>query len=156
MTDEELAGWARNWHWNDCAEDKPVDPSIYFRDMRMLKAFIAAKAPQCEVQSESAPTNRQLHDAIAEALSGTPTYSRVQEAVREIQKLYAGAAQASLDLDAMRETIRRALIDARCTSRDTTVVNDGMTNVLNVVVAALSPLTSAHQNTPTTHDQQEK
>jgi|GEM_PF-4895449 len=42
MTDEELAGWARNWHWNDCAEDKPVDPSIYFRDMRMLKAFVAA------------------------------------------------------------------------------------------------------------------
>jgi hypothetical protein len=41
MTDEELAGWARNWHWNDCAGD-PEDPSIYFRDMRMLKAFIVA------------------------------------------------------------------------------------------------------------------
>lgn len=40
MTDEALAGWARNWHWNDTAEDKPVDPSIYFRDMRMLKAFL--------------------------------------------------------------------------------------------------------------------
>jgi hypothetical protein len=41
-TDDKIAGWARNWHWNDCAEDKPVDPSIYFRDMRMLKAFLAA------------------------------------------------------------------------------------------------------------------
>jgi hypothetical protein len=40
IPDDELAAWARNWHWNDCAEDKPVDPSIYFRDMRMLKAFI--------------------------------------------------------------------------------------------------------------------
>jgi hypothetical protein len=39
-TDDELAGWARNWHWNDTAQDRPVDPSIYFRDMRMLKAFI--------------------------------------------------------------------------------------------------------------------
>lgn len=38
--DYELAGWARQWHWNDCAGDQPVDPSIYFRDMRMLKAFI--------------------------------------------------------------------------------------------------------------------
>lgn len=41
-TDQKLAGWARSWHWNDCAEDKPVDPSIYFRDMRLLKAFVAA------------------------------------------------------------------------------------------------------------------
>jgi hypothetical protein len=40
VADDELAGWARNWHWNDCADDRPVDPSIYFRDMRMLKAFI--------------------------------------------------------------------------------------------------------------------
>jgi len=46
MTDEELAGWARNWHWNDCAEDKPVDPSIYFRDMRMLRAFVTALAEE--------------------------------------------------------------------------------------------------------------
>jgi hypothetical protein len=42
-SDDKLASWARNWHWNDCAEDKPVDPSIYFRDMRLLKAFIAAQ-----------------------------------------------------------------------------------------------------------------
>lgn len=40
ITDDELAGWARSWHWNDCADDKPVDPSIYFRDVRMLKAFV--------------------------------------------------------------------------------------------------------------------
>jgi hypothetical protein len=40
ISDDELAGWARNWHWNDCADDGPVDPSIYFRDARMLKAFI--------------------------------------------------------------------------------------------------------------------
>lgn len=46
MTDEELAGWARNWHWQDCAEDMPVDPSIYSRDMRMLKSFIAAQAEE--------------------------------------------------------------------------------------------------------------
>lgn len=39
--DDKLAAWARNWHWNDTAEDRPVDPSIYFRDMRMLKAFRA-------------------------------------------------------------------------------------------------------------------
>ena len=43
--DDKLAAWARNWHWNDCAEDKPVDPSIYFRDQRMLKAFLAATPP---------------------------------------------------------------------------------------------------------------
>jgi hypothetical protein len=41
LDDEKLAEWSRNWHWNDCAEDKPVDPSIYFRDRRMLKAFVA-------------------------------------------------------------------------------------------------------------------
>jgi hypothetical protein len=40
IDDDELAGWARSWHWNDCAGE-PRDPSIYFRDMRMLKAFIA-------------------------------------------------------------------------------------------------------------------
>lgn len=53
-----------------------------------------------------------------------------------------GVAQGAPDLEFLRETIRRALIDAKCTSRDTTVVNDGMTNVLNVVVAAISPLPS--------------
>jgi len=52
MTDEELAAWARNWHWNDCAEDKPVDPSIYFRDMRMLKAFIAALSVNQQLRRE--------------------------------------------------------------------------------------------------------
>lgn len=45
MTDEELAGWARNWHWNDCAQE-PVDPSIYSRDQRMLRAFVAALAEE--------------------------------------------------------------------------------------------------------------
>jgi len=40
IPDDELAAWARNWHWNDCADDKPVDPSIYFRDARMLRAFV--------------------------------------------------------------------------------------------------------------------
>jgi hypothetical protein len=46
MTDEQLAAWARNWHWQDTAHDKPVDPSIYFRDMRMLRAFIAHQAEE--------------------------------------------------------------------------------------------------------------
>lgn len=41
IADNKLAAWARNWHWEDTAEDKPVDPSIYYRDLRMLKAFIA-------------------------------------------------------------------------------------------------------------------
>lgn len=38
-------------------------------------------------------TNRQLHDVIANAISKGRTYSGIQEAVREIQKLYAGHAQ---------------------------------------------------------------
>ena len=54
-SDDKLAGWARNWHWNDCAEDKPVDPSIYFRDMRLLKAFLAAQqAPSLRWREEIA------------------------------------------------------------------------------------------------------
>ena len=39
LTDDELIAWARNWHWQDTAEDKPVDPSIYFRDARLVRAF---------------------------------------------------------------------------------------------------------------------
>jgi hypothetical protein len=56
LTDQELAGWARNWHWNDTALDQPVDPSIYFRDMRMLKAFIE----HCEARRRHSeqPTDR--------------------------------------------------------------------------------------------------
>jgi hypothetical protein len=54
--DNRLAAWARNWHWNDCAEDRPVDPSIYFRDMRMLKAFVALfSAPPPAQGSEVKP-----------------------------------------------------------------------------------------------------
>jgi hypothetical protein len=67
-TDDELAGWARNWHWNDTAQDRPVDPSIYFRDMRMLKAFItkfsvAAEAPAGALRV-NAPTREHIRNII--------------------------------------------------------------------------------------------
>lgn len=56
MTDQELAAWARSWHWNDCAEDRPVDLTIYPRDMRMLKAFLKMLIPmehQCSPQGNA-------------------------------------------------------------------------------------------------------
>lgn len=55
ISDDKLAGWARNWHWNDCAEDKPVDPSIYFRDKRLLKAFIAEFSPTSPDKAKETP-----------------------------------------------------------------------------------------------------
>lgn len=56
--------------------------------------------PTAMAQSSAAsatPTNRQLHDAIADAISRGRTYSGIQEAVREIQKLYGDAAQGKID-----------------------------------------------------------
>jgi hypothetical protein len=62
IDDDELTGWARSWHWNDCLDDKPVDPSIYFRDMRMLKAFIEyqGRAIPTEPQEAPEPTARDV------------------------------------------------------------------------------------------------
>lgn len=51
ITDAELAAWARRWHWNDTADEGPVDFSIYFRDRRMLRAFIEFMATRAPAQS---------------------------------------------------------------------------------------------------------
>jgi hypothetical protein len=72
ITDAELASWARQWHWNDTAEDKPVDPSIYFRDKRMLRAFVefmASRAqPQCGVQNGGDQPRDELIESIQYAI----------------------------------------------------------------------------------------
>jgi DNA-binding FadR family transcriptional regulator len=57
------------------------------------------------------PTNRQIHDAIANALSNGRTYSNIQEAVREIQKLYAGHAQTPSDTTRDLRALFQAIYD---------------------------------------------
>ena len=55
-----LSDWARKWHWADCAEKKPIDLTIYPRDERMLKAFLAATRPAKAVDVEAVA--KWLHD----------------------------------------------------------------------------------------------
>lgn len=68
-------------------------------------AYDKARESLVSVQNIAAtPTNRQLHDAIARAVTHR-TYSGIQDAVREIQKLYGDLAQSSRDWKA--EATRR-------------------------------------------------
>src|SRR5258708_27954968 len=40
-THEELIGWATEWHPRHCDQRVNVDPSIYFRDARLMRAILA-------------------------------------------------------------------------------------------------------------------
>lgn len=52
--DTDLAAWAKNWHWADCkAGNTEKDPTIYPRDLRLLKAFLAATPPSPPPAGES-------------------------------------------------------------------------------------------------------
>lgn len=104
MTDDELAGWARNWHWNDCAEDKPVDPSIYYRDLRMLKAFLAAhtalRTPQAGGMSG--------REEIARALFAR----RYRMNPKDVDGLFKWYADNTHGIDKTRMAIHSTFLDA--------------------------------------------
>ena len=86
----------------------------------------------------------QLHDRRirdGETLAWSGDAARAQEfAALASPPCSEGVRGSEVRKEELREVIRRALIDAKCTSRDTTVVNDGMTNVLNVVLAAIASI----------------